>query len=102
MGTPFIQIGGVDGYKRTNNRVRAFSFAVQGSFKSIKYLGRYAYARSLGTYGAIANLKQSYLLIDLSKDIGNKQQVNLKIAGDVGKIETNNGLGIFASYLVRL
>jgi hypothetical protein len=102
IGTPFIQIGGVDGYERTNNRVRAFSFAVQGSFKGINYLGRYAYARSLGRYGVPADLKQSYLLIDLSKDIGNKQQVNLKIAGDVGKIETNNGLGIFASYLVRL
>jgi hypothetical protein len=102
MGTPFIQINGVGGYKRTNNRVRAFSFAVEGIFKNINYAGRYSYARSLGTYGELVNLKQSYLLIDLSKKIKTNQRVALKIAADIGSIENKNGLGIWTSYQVLL
>jgi hypothetical protein len=102
IGTPFIQIGGVDGYERTNNRVRAFSFAVEGIFKNINYAGRYSHARSLGTYGELVNLKQSYLLIDLSKKIKTNQRVALKIAADIGSIENKNGLGIWTSYQVVL
>ncbi len=102
IGTPFIQVVGVDGYERTSNRVRAFSLAVQGVYRGISYESRYSYARSLGTYGVPTDLKQSYLLLDLAKAIKPNQGVRLKIAADVGKIERSNGLGIWASYQITL
>lgn len=102
LGTPFIQINGVDGYQRTNNRVRAFSLAAQGVFKNINYVGRYTYARSLGTYGSLVNLKQSYILLDLAKVINTTHQLSLKLAADIGQIENTNGFGTWISYRVKL